>query len=235
MKVFVGFGYNEKDKWINDLIIPFIKELGCEVVTGEEMQGEELTAGVINRINDCDACIGFLTKRGKPDQDGVYSTHWWVISELTTALVKEKAIFEIREKGIDPQKGIAGNRQRYEFEDKDKALLMLEITKFIMKEKSKLTYKTFMLLPTNFAEEIRPHIKSRDTRCTYSFLYQAKIYEPEETKLVRLGQGGFGIIITKIPSEEAQIEIIVEGPGGISWNSGFVSVGLMNIQLQKES
>ena len=171
MKVFVGFGYNDRDNWINELIIPFIKELGCEVVTGEEMQGEELTEGVISRINESDACIGFMTKRGTPDQNGLFSTHWWVISELTTALVKNKPAFEIRERGVDNQSGIAGHRQRYEFEDK--AILMLEIAKFIAKEKSKFTYKTFMLLPEQFADEIRPHIKSRDTRCTYRFFFKA--------------------------------------------------------------
>jgi hypothetical protein len=63
MKVFVGFGYNDNDKWIKELIIPFIEELGCEVVTGEEMQGEKLSDGVISRVEESDACIGFLTKR----------------------------------------------------------------------------------------------------------------------------------------------------------------------------
>lgn len=234
MKVFIGFGYNHSDEWINDLVVPFVEELGCEVETGEEMHGEDLSEGVISRINTSDACIGFLTKRGTPDTNGLYSTHWWVISELTTAIVNKIPIFEIRERGIDPQKGIAGNRQRYEFDDK--AFLLLEITKFIMKEKTKLNYKTLVLSPNQFTDEIRPHLKSRDTRCMYRFLHKARYYNPEETKLERLlGQAGFGIIIKQIPSEEALIEIIVEGPGGISWNSGFVSVGLMNIHLQKEN
>jgi hypothetical protein len=48
-------------------------------------------------------------------------------------------------------------------------------------------------------------------------------------------QGGYGIIIKKIPSEEAQIEITVECPGSPAWSSGFVSVGLMNVELQKDN
>lgn len=230
MKVFVGFGYNENDEWINELIIPFLKELGCDVVTGEEMQGEQLSDGVISRIKDCDACIGFLTRRGEANPNGIFATHSWVISELTTALSSNIPIFEIREKGIDPQKGMTGDRQRYEFGDK--ALLMLEITKFIRKEKLKLAYKTFMLLPGEFSEAIKPFV--RFVKCRYTFLYKARYYEPEETKLVRM-QGGYGIIIKQIPSEEAQIEITVESPGGMSWSSGFVSVGLMNITLQKDN
>lgn len=230
MKVFVGFGYNADDKWITELIIPFIETLGCEVVTGEEMQGEKLSDGVIERIKSSDACIGFLTKRGNPTPEGTYSTHWWVLQELSIANTLGKPNFELREKGVEPQKGIGGDRQRYEFTDKTQ--LLVEVTKFVMKEKSKLTYKVFMLLPPEFSSEIRPHY--RYAKCKYRFQYRGKYYDPEEVPIERM-QGGYGIIITRIPSEEAQIDISVEGPSGISWNSGFVSVGLMNVHLQKDN
>lgn len=230
MKVFVGFGYNDNDKWISSLVIPFIKELGCEVNTGEDIQGDILSAAVIAKIEESDACIGFLTRREKKD-DGTYTTHKWVIEELAIALGKKIPIFEIREKGVDAQGGITGDRQRYEFEDK--AALLFEVLKFLNKEKSKFSYKTFMLVPDNFIKEIRPLMKSRDTRCMYRFLYKAKFYEPEEAKLEKLGQG-LGIIVKKIPSEEAQIEITVEHGQTILWSSGFVSVGLINVELQKD-
>ena len=230
MNVFVGFGYNENDKWIKSLIIPFIEELGCDVVTGEDMQGEQLSDGVVARIKESDACIGFLTKRD-PKLDGTFTTHKWVIEELALALDKNIPLFEIREKGVDVQKGITGDRQWYEITDK--AELMFAITKFINKEKLKFTHKTFMLVPNTFVDEIRPFLKSRDTVCKYRFLHKAKFYEPEETKLERMGQG-LGIIVKKIPSEEAQIEITVESQSSILWSSGFVSVGLINVQLQKD-
>lgn len=233
MKVFVGFGYNDADKWIKETIIPFIEELGCEVSSGEDILGERLSTGVETKIEDCDACIGFLTKRGEKDGNGNYATHRWVIEELTLALGKKKAVFEIREKGVDPQAGILGDRQRLDFEDRTK--VMLEIAKFISNEKSKLTHKAFILLPSDFTDEIKPHLKSRDTRCLYRFLYKGKIYEQEETKLEKLGQKELGIIVRKIPSEEAQIEITIEGPNGISWSSNFFSLGLMNVNLQKEN
>jgi len=231
MKVFVGFGYNENDKWIKEIIIPFIKELGCEVFTGEEMQGERLSEEVQNRISDCDACIGFLTKRGEKGGNGKYATHRWVIEELTLALAKKIAVFEIREKKVDPQNGILGDRQRFEFEDKTK--VMLEISKFISKENSKLTYKTFLLFPSEFTDEIKPHLRSRDTKCKYRFLYKGKFYEEEETELENFGQRELGIIVRKFPSEEAQIEITITGPNGIRWSSSFFSLGLMNVNLEK--
>ena len=230
MNVFVGFGYNENDKWIQSLIIPFIEELGCNVVTGEDMQGEKLSDGVVERIKESDACIGFLTKRD-PKQDGTFTTHKWVIEELALALDKNIPLFEIREKDVDVQKGITGDRQWYEITDK--AELMFAITKFINKEKLKFTHKTFMLVPNTFVDEVRPFLKSRDTVCKYRFLHKAKFYEPEETKLERMGQG-LGIIVKKIPAEEAQIEITVESQNSILWSSGFISVGLINVQLQKD-
>ena len=206
MKVFVGFGYNDNDKWIKDLIIPFIEELGCEVVTGEEMQGEKLSDGVISRVADSNACIGFLTRRDAK-ADGTYTTHKWVIEELALALSNKLPIFEIHDQNIDVQKGITGDRQWHELEDKAK--LMLAIARFINKEKTKLAHKTFMLVPPDFVNEIRPELKSRDTVCTYRFLNKAKFYEPVEATLVRLGQG-LGIIVKEIPAEEAQIEINVQ-------------------------
>jgi hypothetical protein len=230
MKVFVGFGYNDNDKWIKELIIPFIEVLGCEVVTGEEIQGEKLSDGVKAKVKECDACIGFLTKRGAANANGIFSTHWWVIEEMAVAFASNIRVFPIREKGIDPQNGINGDVQRYEFEDR--TLLMLEITKFVMKEKAQLAYKTFMLLPQEFSDAIKPNLKF--AQCTYKFYYKGKYYEPEKTSIVRM-QGGYGIIIRKIPNEEASVEINIEFPGGNTWNSGFVSVGLINIELIKES
>jgi len=63
-------------------------------------------------------------------------------------------------------------------------------------------------------------------------LYKGKFYEEESTALERLGQG-FGVIVRKIPSEEAQIEITITGPNGIHWSSGFFSIGLITVNLEK--
>jgi hypothetical protein len=228
MKVFVGFGYNDDDKWIEDLVIPFVEALGCEVLTGEEMHGEDLSDGVMERIKKSDVCVGLLTKRGLPDANGVFGTHMWVIQELTTAFNFKKPFFEIREKVVDPQKGMLGSHQRYTYEDK--AFLLLEIAKFINKEKLRLTHKRFMLLPSDFSEAIRPHAKF--TTCSYKFMHGNAEYEPEVAELKRFA-GGYGIIVKQIPSDEALIQITVDGPGG-SWTSDFVPVGHVNINLLKD-
>jgi hypothetical protein len=232
MKVFVGFGYNKKDKWINELVIPFISTLGCQVLTGEDMQGEALDDGVISRIQEADVCIGFLTKREKTDK-GVYTTHRWVIEEIGVAISNKKPTFEIREKGVDPQGGIAGKFQRFEFNDK--ALLLFEILKFIVKEKQKRVYKTFMFSTKEFVDEVNPYIANDDVRCTYSFFVKPnKFYQEEETKIISF-EGKYSTIL-KIPDgEEASLKISVKIPGGIIWKADYFPIDIFNVKLVKQN
>jgi hypothetical protein len=229
MKVFVGFGYNDRDKWIKDLVIPFINELGCEVVTGEDLHGEILSQGVKSRIEASQVLIGFLTQR-EALASGKYSTHRWVTDEIAH-VENKKPVFEILEKNVDAQKGITGDRQRYEYDDK--AYLLLEITKFIMKQKAALNAKTFLLQPSEeLTKEIRPLMKDGFIKCSYTFIYKAQAYKTEPATLLRLGSG-LGIIVKEIPSEDALIEICISAPN-IMWNSGYVHVGSINVQLTKE-
>lgn len=230
MKVFLGFGYNDNDTWVEDLVIPFLQTLGCEVLTGENMQGEDLKQGVLERIRESDVCIGLLTKRDDPDGDGVFTTHKWVIQELAAAAAMDNPkipTFEIREKGIDPQKGMLGATQYLEFTDK--AILLLHLAKFVLKEKGKLAFKTFMLLPHSFSEAIKPSL--RHTTCNYRFWHKGKEYEPQKADLLKM-PAGFSVIIRNIPSEDALLELTVDSPGG-KWSSGYVSVGSINVELSK--
>ena len=68
MKVFVGFGYNERDKWIIGDVFPILHCMGFVVVTGEEMHGQELSPEVKRRIEQSDVVVGFLTIRDEQDK-----------------------------------------------------------------------------------------------------------------------------------------------------------------------
>ncbi|WP_296703486.1 hypothetical protein [Algoriphagus sp.] len=226
MKVFVGYGYNSRDAWIPEYVFPLLNTLGFEVLTGENIPGEVLSEGVIRKIQEADACIGFLTKR---ESDSTL-THKWVIEELATALASKKEIYEIRENGIDEQSGITGDRQYYHY-DGDKAMLLVMLAKFIVNVKTRLSYKEFILLPEDISEQIRMNLSF--TRCTYQFLHKAKEYEVENAQL-RKKPSGYAILIRKIPSEDALIDIRIESPSG-SWSSGYVSVGLINVLLTRDN
>lgn len=228
MKVFVAFGYQPSDLWIRDLIFPLIQAIGGEVLHGEDLQGQPLNAGVRERISQSDVLLAFLTRRGDANQNGEFDTHTWVSQEVAIGIENEIPVFEIFEEGVKRQAGIAGDRQYYFFKDKAKA--MIEVAKFVSQEKDKLAYKTIMLLPEQFSATIGPHIKF--AQVSYKFMHRAKEYEPETTTLKRLN-GGIGVIIKRIPHEEAFVEINVTSPAG-NWNSGFVSVALTNVHLIQE-
>jgi hypothetical protein len=85
MRIFVGFGFNERDRWVKDLVFPLIKAFGAEGVSGEELQGEQITDAVRRQIASCDALIGFVTRRDDLG-NGRWSTHRWVTDELSHAL-----------------------------------------------------------------------------------------------------------------------------------------------------
>jgi len=39
MRIYIGYGYNERDKWIEDYVIPLVVAFGCEVAHGKAVYG----------------------------------------------------------------------------------------------------------------------------------------------------------------------------------------------------
>jgi hypothetical protein len=77
MRVFVGYGYNERDKWIEDRVFPILRCAGFTVVHGKDMVGQPLEAGVVQRIDQSDAVIGFFTIR-EGTAAAEFNSHLWV-------------------------------------------------------------------------------------------------------------------------------------------------------------
>lgn len=63
MRVFVGYGYNQRDQWVDDYVLPLLVAFGCEVVHGKAVYGGALPDEVIMAIRTSDAAIGFTTRR----------------------------------------------------------------------------------------------------------------------------------------------------------------------------
>jgi hypothetical protein len=83
MKIFVGYGYNDRDKWIEDLVFPLMRAFGAEPISGKEIPGQKLDEGIKELIRKSDAVIGFVTRRGDKREDGLYATHRWVTDEIS--------------------------------------------------------------------------------------------------------------------------------------------------------
>jgi hypothetical protein len=237
MKIFVAFGYNERDKWIPEMVFPLIEAFGDEVVTGEELLGDgSITEAVRRKIRTSEALIGFATRRDKLDEEEKWGTHRWVTDEIALGIQSETAksrVVEVREQGVVDQGGVAGDRQRIEFDETARDKCLLELVKTIgrwHREQGKLL--KLQLLPADFVEKILPVLSNSNLRCTYSLIVDDELDsepEPIETKIRPIDQGLY--IRTRGIPHEALIQVRVEFRGE-TWISNFVSTDSLSINLR---
>lgn len=230
MKIFVGFGYKERDSWIPDFVFPLIRAFGCEVVTGEDMAGQVISDEVRRRVENADALIAFRTRRGDPDAGGVYRTHRWVEDELTYALGQGLQVVEVREEGVDDQGGLLGDRQWMPYREEERDKLLVELAQAIG-DWSRSVSVTLQLLPPAFVDEIRPLLRAPGFRCTYTLLEGSHESEPERVQ-VRPIKGGLFIQVKGI-SPQSLIQVSIEG-NGMRWSSDFESPDAIGINLKRE-
>jgi len=105
MKVFVGYGYNVRDGWIEDRVFPILRCVGFTVVHGKDMHGNQLQPEVERRIAQSDAAIGFFTIR-EGSAEGQFNSHIWVRDEMLYAMGKEKPIIPVKESGVILEEGL---------------------------------------------------------------------------------------------------------------------------------
>jgi hypothetical protein len=152
MRVFIGYGYNERDKWIERDVFPILEAMNLEIVNGKDMHGDVLQEEVKERIEYSDGLIGFSTLRqGQKKAD--FGSHIWVRDEMAHALALKKRVVEIREKGVNIGEGLVGNRQRIEFDPKDRLRCVAELAKVV----SVWSMRRPLLVPTDVDLEKRIH------------------------------------------------------------------------------
>lgn len=230
MKIFVAYGYNERDKWVPNLVFPIIKAFGDEVVTGEELQGEQITDAVIREIRQSDALLAFLTKRQKIDETH-WTTHRWVTDEISQAIAHDVLVAEIREVGVDEQGGIIGDRQRITYNESERDKCIVDIVKTIGKWHSSNTVK-LKLLPDECVQLIRPLLRNPGLRCTYKILDSDGEISNDVPATILPITGGLFIHAKNIP-HMALIQIRVEC-GDQSWTSNFENIDSSGIHLQQD-
>jgi len=230
MKIFVGYGYNQRDQWVEEFVFPIIEAFSDEVITGEELQGERITDAVQQKIRQSDALIGFATRRGKPDGEGKWRTHRWVTDEIATALAADKPVIEVREAGVDDQGGILGDRQRIKYSKKERDKCLVEIVKTIGKlhRGSKVRLK---LLPEEYVRELFPLHRKPELKCSYKYLLDGKESEYIPMK-IRPITGGLFAEARDVPNK-ALIQIVISYRDK-QWYSSFESTDSLAIRLIKE-
>jgi hypothetical protein len=229
MRIFIAYGYNERDRWIPRLIFPVVRAFGDEVVSGEDMPGEILTEAVRERIRRSDALIAFATRRGEAN-NGRWETHRWVTDELAQALALGKSVLEVREEGVSDQGGIAGDRQRIVYDEGRRDECIVEIVKTL--GNWHLTNSvTLQLLPEECAEQISLLLKNPRLRCDYTILERGRESAAVPAKIRRI-KGGLFVNALNVP-REALIQLTVECDGRV-WNSDFESTDSLAIRLRQD-
>ena len=126
MRVFVGYGYNEQDKWIEEHVFPILRCVGFTVLHGKDLHGQILQPGVEKRLDQSDAVIAFFTiRQGQGDAD--FTSHIWVRDELVYAVAKNKPVIPVRENGVKLPDGLLGNRQYIQLDQKDRLACVTEL------------------------------------------------------------------------------------------------------------
>lgn len=230
MTIFICFGYNDADKWIRELVFPLVQAFDASIVTGEDLHGQVISQEVTERIRKADGVLAFMTPRDAL-LSGKFTTHQWVRDELVTAIGLKVPAVEIRALGVDEQGGIAGDRQRLEFDPGDKAKLMVDLARILSKWRRNLKPRRLVLMPRDIVQDARRFISTDDLKCTYQFMTGSRESEVFTAKPFRFGQG-LCVDIYNVPSEESLVQVTITGPQ-FEWSSDYESVQLLSINLQK--
>src|SRR5579864_639849 len=166
MKVFVSYGFNDRDRWISEFVFPIVRAFGHELATGEDMAGRPIVDGVSARIDRSHAIIGFVTRRGEAI-NGVWGTHRWVLDELAYAKGKSLLVIEVRETGVDPQAGILGNLQHILYDERRREACLVELVKAIGGwPRGRVRIQLF---GEGIDQQIVPFVRRADFQCCYRF------------------------------------------------------------------
>ena len=229
MKIFVAYGYGNRDKCVEDFIFPIIEAFGAEVVDGKEVPGQIISEAVRNKIRSSDALIAFVTRRDKIN-DRLWTTHRWVTDELTCAIDHELSVIEVRETEVDDQGGMHGDRQRISYDEKERDKCLLELVKAIGAW-CRSTTARLKLLPESFVTELRPILQGPSINCTYKFLLGSRVSEDFPARILPLA-GGLAVDVKNIPDGQVFVQIQVQAQD-TTWTSDFEPIDLLSVHMQR--
>jgi hypothetical protein len=236
MKIFVGYGYNERDEWVEDLVFPLIEAFGDSPVEGKAIFGADLDDGVRGLIKECDALMGFATRRDEPDQNGVWKTHRWVIEEIATANAQVPKIpfVEVREVGVDPQLGIGVGKAHIRYDEKARDRCLVALAQTISRWHTDMRVWALQLQPDAFIEAIRPRIGDGNLRCNFQLINPNNGKETGviATSIVRQREGLF-VYLNNLPSERL-VRLQVSCGAKFLWASEYQNPDTRFISLKEE-
>jgi hypothetical protein len=233
MRIFIGYGYNERDKWVEEYVLPLLAAFGCEVVHGKAVYGGALPDEVIKAIRTVDAMLGFTTRRDSVGA-GQYRTHEWVVQELLTAHTQDPRIpwVEIREEAVISPGGIveAAGAQRIDYRQEDLAGCLIKIAQAVRRLHDLTNVTMIRLGPVSAVEQISPLLDDPSFACTCQSLRGAVQLAPREAPVFPI-KGGVFVQLRGVAQGEL-VRLAISARGRI-WRSNYESVDTVDVQVKE--
>jgi hypothetical protein len=227
MRIFIGYGYNARDAWIERDVFPILQGMNLEIVHGKDMYGEELRDEVKDRIGQADALVAFCTLRqGQRNAD--FNSHIWVRDELQHAMTLRKPAVEVREKGVRNPPGLVGDRQRIELDPDNRLKCVAELVKVV----SNWSMRRLLLVPIDQKQSRRIHqaIATGQLLARYRSRIRGIDSRYREGRIERLDKG---LYLNAIGLPELSL-VEIEGStksDGVIFNTGWASADLVRIEF----
>jgi hypothetical protein len=227
MLVFVGYGYNEQDKWIEERVFPILRCVGFVVVDGRDMHGKVLQEEVKRRLDQADAVIGFFTIReGQGDAD--FTSHTWVRDEVVYAITRGKPVIPVKETGVKVPEGLIGNRQYVPLDQKDRLACVSELLLALGSRK----LRRVRLDPSDDA--LRASLWKWRNMAGFTIRYRTQNMEGLESEFrngrLELVDQGFYLNLAEVPSR-AYIEVEGVLNNEVKFGSGWVSTDAVQVRI----
>lgn len=224
-RVFVGYGYNARDQWIEDHVFPILKALGLQVLHGKDMHGEVLQDGVKDRLRQSDGFIGFCTLREGHEQEA-FNTHVWVRDEMVFAIGLGLPVVEVREEGVNNPQGLTGDRQRIPLRQSDRLACVAELVTAV----SRWSMRKLQLVPESPREtDIRNLIRNPQFQVRYRTRLNGVDSAHRSARIERI-KGGIYMQALAVP-DEALIEVEGVLNGQVVFSSDWESADAVQIRI----
>lgn len=227
MKVFVGFGYNDRDHWIEEQVFPILRGMGFTVVDGKDMHGEILQPEVQSRIEQSDAAIGFFTIReGQGEAD--FNSHMWVRDEMVHANAKGKPIIPVKEEGGKVPDGLLGNRQYILLNQNDRLACVVELVGAL----GRRNMRRLKLDPDG--DQLSKNLQQWRRTTGFVIRYRTQDEEglesPWRQGRLELVDQGFYLNVSDVP-KRAYVEVEGVLNGATQFGSGWVSADAIQVKV----
>lgn len=233
MKIFVGYGYNDRDKWVKELVYPIIRAFGDEVLSGEVVYGDVLSDGVIDELRRADAMLAFLTRRADESGTLTAATHPWVVLEIGAALRDETPVVPVQEVGVLPP-AITTIYPTIPYEPTQRDRCLVEIIKALSKLHGRGAVVQLELLPEDSAAQIRAAIRKPGFKACFQVLDEVSGEEGplREARVVPMGKGGLRFYASDVRAD-AVLRVQIEGLGR-RWVSDYKAIDCVGIFLEEQ-